>query len=796
MFSSFFTPLCAAFTFLSTVELSVAQPQAARDSIKNIALQSVTAIGIAQAPNRAITISPEKLQHIQSSTLGETLSHIPGIQNSSFGPHAGAPVIRSLSGNRVKIVANGLALNDLSGISPNINVQVDMDNLLGMDVYKGSASVLFGGKAIGGAVNLKDNSIPTSISPKKWQGKVVAEAGANAGSRQALDVQGNDGKHWAWHIGGMNQANGDLKIPGNTKAPIAYDPSIDHLTQVLAQVYVDKEITRNLSLYPYISQFVLDNLDNPSWGLTAADLYTSENYSVIGGVVVPNPKNDLYIPGQDPNTPFYTEVVKGITDYAPVQKGIMPNSHAQSRSINLGTSFFGDNYHIGLGYRGMEGYFGIPGFALSTKPKHTHEPIAQPLQYDPINTRSRSNSLLFASSIMLENTVISKITLDYMAQFADDRELIGIYRLNKFNSTRHALRTEITQQTWKFLSGTTGIDALYNTMLGDGLMRYLPNNSRQEIGLFTLQEIKLSPLSLRLGYRHDWVTRKAMPDETYKRSRGLAGGNLSLRDFELNQYSADLHYTIGRIAFLQASYSHAERAPEVNELYAGNDHFAIMIEENGDDRLNKEVSRSYELGGGISFHGLRLSATYYRSVFTDYLYLAHTGISRSGGFLVKEWRASDTEINGWEAELAFQHSWQKDYAIEITSYADLVKNKNIADDSMRQWAEGDFMPNLPTSRYGFSSNAQLRKINLQLSFDRYLEQRYLGKNINPEPPMPAFTLLSARFGYMLHIAGLLTECYLFGNNLLDVEARPQQSFLKYLAPLPGRNISLGLKATI
>jgi iron complex outermembrane receptor protein len=40
------------------------------------------------------------LDFIQSGTLGETLSKIPGIQNSYYGPNSGAPVIRSLSGNR------------------------------------------------------------------------------------------------------------------------------------------------------------------------------------------------------------------------------------------------------------------------------------------------------------------------------------------------------------------------------------------------------------------------------------------------------------------------------------------------------------------------------------------------------------------------------------------------------------------------------------------------------------------------------------------------------------------------
>ena len=57
----------------------------------------------------SVNISRKKLDFIQSSTLGETLSKIPGIQNSGYGPNSGAPVIRSLSGNRVKILENGTA---------------------------------------------------------------------------------------------------------------------------------------------------------------------------------------------------------------------------------------------------------------------------------------------------------------------------------------------------------------------------------------------------------------------------------------------------------------------------------------------------------------------------------------------------------------------------------------------------------------------------------------------------------------------------------------------------------------
>jgi iron complex outermembrane receptor protein len=62
--------------------------------------------------------------------------------------------------------------------------------------------------------------------------------------------------------------------------------------------------------------------------------------------------------------------------------------------------------------------------------------------------------------------------------------------------------------------------------------------------------------------------------------------------------------------------------------------------------------------------------------------------------------------------------------------------------------------------------------------------------------MPAYSLLNARLSYRSSIKGFALDYFAEGNNLLNTEARPQNSFLKYLAPLPGINIALGIKASI
>lgn len=776
----------AAYTLIVTLLLMgapvFAQQNHLPDTLKKLDLSEVTISGKPNTGDRnAKAITREDLEVFQSATLGETLSHIAGVQNTYFGPNAGAPVIRSLSGNRVRTLSNGLAVNDLSGISPGLNVMTDMDNLLGIDVYKTGASILYGGKAIGGAVNLKDNTIPTSRAPKKLAGSAKGEATTNNGYKQAFDLNGNYGKPWSWHLGAMNHWNKDIRIPGNTKAPIAYNATIDDLTQAMAQVKVDKEIIRNLSLYPYISQFVLDNMNNPAWGLSEADLYTFQATSMIDGQTVQNPKNDKYIPGQDPNTPLSTTVVKGIYDYAPVKKGIMPNSHSESRSLNAGASYISDKYYTGFGYRGTYSYYGIPGFAWYKT------------GYLPINIKSQSNSFLLESGVHAPLRGVASMKLNYMLQLADDAELSGSHESNRFFTHRHVARLELEQQPLKFLTGTSGIDFSAVNMNGRGEQRYLPDNKSRDYGAFTLQHITiLHQLHVDAGYRRDISLRRAIPGNGYQPGRGLAGGKLAQRDFHLDHFNSALQWDVCKVGYLKASYVHAERAPDINELYAGNDHYAIMLEENGDDRLKKEVAKTIELGAGTDYRGLHIALSRYHTIFSNYMYLAHTGIARSGGFLVKEWRQSATKINGWEATLGYTSNIGKKGTWELSSFFDLVKNINISNDPLRQWAEGDYMPNMPTSRYNITGRVNYQRITINVLFDRYLEQEYLGKNINPEPPMPAYTMLGSRIAYK----GKIVEYYLGGTNLLNVDARPQNSFLKYLAPLPGRSITLGIKVII
>lgn len=746
-----------------------------------------------------VNISRKKLDFIQSNTLGETLSKIPGIQNSGYGPNSGAPVIRSLSGNRVKILENGTAVNDLSGISPDFNTDIEMNNVQSITVYKNSASVLYGGKAIGGAIDIETDYIARQLPAKKINVKGLLEGGSNSGQRQAFSAKGVIAKNWVWTVGASNQKQEMVRIPGKSKDSRCYDPDLvgfNSILQSLCQINVNSRRVLNKSLFPYISQFAKDHMIE--YELSEDDLYTfsSTYYNPADGKHYPNPKNDLYVPGQDAVKDRYKSEVNGIKDYVETKDGVIPNSHSESNSFYVGTSYIGKSLYVGGAYQNSYSYFGVPGYAIPKIPQHSHGKPQPKIEYSPINIRSLSHKAMFESGYKFTHSPISSIKLNYMGVFSKNAELLDRYRANQFAVNQHNGRLEITQQKLKFLTGSTGLEVQYRDMKGTGGQRYLPNTVSREIGVFTMQHLDFNIIQFDLGYRNDHVQRRAEADNKYVRSRGLSGGKLSDRDFTLHQFHSSAQWTLFKKGYLKVQYNHSERAPEVNELYSGNNHFAILTEENGDDTLNKETANTVEIGTGVTLKNLRVSASWYHTSYKNYIYLAHTGISREV-FLVKEWRSDDTEINGIEAEAAYKADLGKAGKWEIGGYYDLVRNISVADSSIRKWSDGDYMPNMPTSRFGFNLEGTLHNFSVNLSLDHYLRQKYLGKNINPELPMPAFSLLNARISYKDNSLGLGDlEYYIIGNNLLNAEARLQNSQLKFLSPLPGINISVGVKITI
>ena len=125
-------------------------------------------------------LSGAALTQRQGSTLGETLDNLPGIANSSFGPNVGRPIIRGMEGDRIRILQNSGANMDVSGLSNDHAVPVDPLTTERIEVLRGPATLLYGGSAIGGVVNVIDNRIARARAFDA-KGGVMGKAEVRAG---------------------------------------------------------------------------------------------------------------------------------------------------------------------------------------------------------------------------------------------------------------------------------------------------------------------------------------------------------------------------------------------------------------------------------------------------------------------------------------------------------------------------------------------------------------------------------------------------------------------------------------
>lgn len=148
----------------------------------------------------------------RSSTLGETLNGMPGVANSFFGPNAGRPIIRGLDGDRIRILNNQGASFDASSLSVDHNPTIDPLAIERIEVLRGPASLLYGGAAIGGVVNVIDNRIPKYLEIG-IDGTIEARfGGAERESGTSSLLEAGNG-HFAVHADGFWRDTENYAVP-------------------------------------------------------------------------------------------------------------------------------------------------------------------------------------------------------------------------------------------------------------------------------------------------------------------------------------------------------------------------------------------------------------------------------------------------------------------------------------------------------------------------------------------------------------------------------------------------------
>jgi outer membrane receptor protein involved in Fe transport len=164
-------------------------------------------------PAQVDLLNSEQIAQKHSASLGAILEDVAGVNNISTGPQAGKPVIRGLTGERVKVLSNG-SPTDFQAYGIRHIVHVDPFFAQNIEVVRGAQGVLYGSDALGGVVNvISPKLLSTNEGETIYQGEAAGEYHTNNDEwMSGVKAQIAHGKYGV-NVGISKREAGNFKTP-------------------------------------------------------------------------------------------------------------------------------------------------------------------------------------------------------------------------------------------------------------------------------------------------------------------------------------------------------------------------------------------------------------------------------------------------------------------------------------------------------------------------------------------------------------------------------------------------------
>lgn len=178
------------------------------------------------------------------STLGESLSHIPGIATTGFTAGASRPVIRGQDAFRTEVLEDGLRTQDVSRESPDHAVPVNPLSARRVEIVRGPATLRYGGGASAGVVNMITNRVPDRIPAEEIGGEIFGGIGLVANERDLAAMLDGGRGNFAWHADGLFRRANDYSIPNDGTPDVQSGTSVEAWMGSIGSAYFVGEKAR------------------------------------------------------------------------------------------------------------------------------------------------------------------------------------------------------------------------------------------------------------------------------------------------------------------------------------------------------------------------------------------------------------------------------------------------------------------------------------------------------------------------------------------------------------------------
>ena len=434
--------------------------------------------------------------------------------------------------------------------------------------------------------------------------------------------------------------------------------------------------------------------------------------------------------------------------------GIQPNSFSELESFGLGAAWIGSRGFIGASVKDLSSTYGVVAEAdVFIQLEQTREDVR--------------------GELILDGGPFQRLTGAWGHADYTHTEFEGPGNPGTvFQSDGQEARADLVQRTRDGWNGAIGVQALTRDFEAIGAEAFVPASEIEEAGIYTVQRLDRPGWGLEGGLRHDRRTVTATP---------LSGGPEIERDFANWSGSAAAFIKPTADLFLGVSLAHNERAPSEVELFADGLHIATGVYETGDVTLDNETVTTIEGTVHYDVGRFRGDLHLYASKYDGFIDERDTGaVFVDGGesFPIFQFVQTGADFRGFEAEGEYDLWSSGDRGLTLEGAADFVR------------ADTDLGPAARIPPYSLTG----RLVWTSTPFDASLEVRRVGEQdrlADHELGTDSYTMVNLS-GSWRPFADRAVVLFAEGHNLTDVEAREHVSFLKDVAPLPGRNFRAGI----
>lgn len=453
-------------------------------------------------------------------------------------------------------------------------------------------------------------------------------------------------------------------------------------------------------------------------------------------------------------------------------RDILPGSQFESDSFAFGASYVQDWGFFGLAYSRLEANYGLPG---GHGHEEEHEEGEEEEEHE--HEEEEGNPLLD----MEQNRVDVELGIkNPFSMFSGLNVRVGINDYeHKEIEPNGEVATNFSNEAWEARTellydldnwqGAVGIQFSDREFSAIGEEAFIAPVDTDEQAVFWVGQRSFSGFDLELGAR------------VGKLGHSPSAGNST--DFDTYAVSAGLVIPLSSGLRLGTLFDYSSRAPVAEELYSNGPHLTTNSFEVGNANLDNESAANLSATLEYSADNLSGRATVYYTQFSDFIFQQASG-GEEDGLPVVAYLQQDATYFGIDAELTSRVAEWDQGSMEFSLMFDWLDASLDVDGN-------DHIPRTPPMRYGIGLDARWGSVSAALEFLRVDDQT----DVAPQELLTdAYNDVSVYLGYTFSSSDSASlELFVHGKNLSDDEQRHHVSFIKDVAPAPGRTVLLGAR---